>query len=103
MYSVELSTGEGGAEEERPKEDEVYEQQYEERKKLRRRKKLNLTGSYHACNDDCCHGLPPSPPKAPVTSKPKSWFQKYAELGLVEIGAGTPEVNAVPKVSNDVN
>ena len=86
MYSVELSTGEGGDEEERLKEDEVYEQQYEERKKLRRRKKLNLTASYHACSGDCNHGLPPSPPKShkvPVTSEPKSWFQKYAELSLV--------------------
>ena len=33
----------------------------------------------------------------------KSWFQKYAELSLVEVNAESPEVNAVPKVNADRN
>ena len=46
-----------------------------------------FTGSAHNCN----------------VSKPKSWFQKYAELELVEVGAGSPEVNEVPKANQDTN
>ena len=46
----------------------------------------------------------PSPPKTPANvPKPKSWFQKYAELELVEAGPGSPEVNEVPKVNQDAH
>ena len=62
---------------------------------------MNLTGSYHACGDNCNHGLPPPPPKATVTPKPKSWFQKYAELDLVECETINREVNAVPTTNQD--
>ena len=75
-------------------------------RRRRRRGRLNLTASYHACDGDCNHGLTPPPPKRtqpPVNVKPKSWFQKYAELELVEVGSGGPEVNEVPRVNPDVN
>ena len=87
-------------------EDEVYQLQHEERRRRKRKGKLNLTTDYHACGVDCTHEPPPLPhraSKSPVTPEPKSWFQKYAELELVEVGANAPEVNAVPKMSNDSN
>ena len=84
--------------------DEVYEQQYEERKETRRRSKLSLRRAYHQCGEDCNHMAIPSPPKTPANvPKPKSWFQKYAELELVEAGPGSPEVNEVPKVNQDAH
>ena len=101
MYSVELGERKGNAEE-----DEEYQLQQEEKKRRKRRSKLNLTASYHSCNGECNHGLSPPPPKAhqtPVNHKPKSWFQKYAELSLVECEAVNREVNAVPSTNQDTN
>ena len=93
--------------EERPEVKEDYQQQYGERRRLRRSGKLNLAGSCHTCGADCHHERPPLPSrpnrahKSPVTAEPKSWFQKYAELSLVEREAPNREVNAVPKVNQD--
>ena len=90
-YSVEMPNDKAGDEEVRSQEDEVYEQQYEEKKKTKRRSKLNLRSAYHQCGDDCNQTTTPSPPKTPANvPKPKSWFQKYAELELVEAGPGSP-------------
>ena len=80
--------------------------QHEEMRRRKRRSRLNLTTSYHACDGNCNHGLTPPPPKnaqPPVTSKPKSWFQQYAELNLVETETSNLEVNAVPKAGQDVD
>ena len=80
--------------------------QHEEMRRRKRRSRLNLTACYHACDGDCNHGLTPPPPKnaqPPVTLKPKSWFQQYAELNLVETEATNLEVNAVPKAGQDVD
>ena len=91
-------------EERRKEQEEGYQQQYEERKRSRRKGRLNLTRSYQACDDDCCRaGVPPPPKALKDVPKPKSWFQRYAELELVEVGAGGPEVNEVPKVNQDTN
>ena len=89
---------------EEDKREEGYRKQYEERKRIRRKGRLNLTRSYHACDDGCCHAAAPSPPEASKgVPNPKSWFQKYAELALVEVGTGGPEVNEVPKVNYDAD
>ena len=78
--------------------------QREERKKLTRNAKMGLTKSYHACGANSNHVTSsPSPKAHKDAAKPKSWFQKYAELELVEVGAGGPEVNEVPKVNHDTN
>ena len=81
-----------------------WAKQREERRRLNRSAKMGLTKSYHACGYNCNHVTPPSPPKAhEIAPEPKSWFQKYAELELVDVGAGGPEVNEVPKVNHDTN
>ena len=98
-YSVEKPNDEVRDEELRSQEAEVYEQQYEEKKRTRRRNKLNLRGAYHQCGDNCNHATIPS--AFANVPKPKSWFQKYAELELVEVGAGGHEVNEVPKLNQD--
>ena len=106
MYSVELGNANGGTEEDEVKEEEAYQVQPEEMKRRKRRNRLNLTASYHVCSGNCNHGLPPPPPKVfkpPVTSEPKSWFQKYAELNLVECETVNREVNAVPSNNQDTN
>ena len=98
-YSVELPNEEA-------KEEEPYKVQPEEMRRRKRRSRLILTACYHACDGDCNHGLTPLPPKhaqPPVNLKPKSWFPKYAELELVEVGAGGPEVNEVPMANCDTN
>ena len=62
--------------------------------------------NYYACGVNCSHESykttkPAKPKKTQPNQEPKSWFQKYAELSLVEMGAGIPEVNAVPKTEQD--
>ena len=81
-----------------------WAKQREERRRLNRSAKISLTRSYHTCGDSCKHVTSRQPPKArKETTKPQSWFQKYAELELVEVGAGSPEVNEVPKANQDAN
>ena len=95
--------------EERPEVNEEWKKQYEERRKINRSAKLGLTKSYHICGDGCNHAALPSTPnlktaKTPTGSpKPKSWFQRYAEVNLVERDAPGHEVNAVPKVNEDTD
>ena len=84
----------------------LSEERRQERRRLNRRAKLGLTKNNHACGVNCSHQSPntskaANPQKSPVTTEPESWFEKYAELSLVEMGAGIPEVNAVPKTDSD--
>ena len=83
-----------------------WSKQREERRRLNRGTRLNLTKSYHTCWINCDHGssLPTKPTnskKTSFTGDSKGWFQKYAELNLIEMGAGVPEVNAVPKMEQN--
>ena len=84
---------------------EEWKRQYEERKKVKRRSRVNLKDSYHQCGADCNHAQVRGASSNAVCNDvvPKSWFQKYAELELVEVGSGGPEVNEVPRVNPGVN
>ena len=80
-----------------------WNKQYNERKRINRFDKRSLSKAFHQCSEDCNHNTKANAfhaePK--IVKEGKSWFQKYAELSLVEVNVESPEVNAVPKMSED--
>ena len=77
--------------------------QREERRRINRFDKRSLSKAFHQCNDGCNHNTQANAAHAvpKIVKESKSWFQKYAELSLVEVNVESPEVNAVPKMSED--
>ena len=82
-----------------------WNKQYDERKRINRFDKRSMSKAFHQCSDDCNHTTKANaaPTKPTVVKEKKSWFQKYAELDLVEVNVEDREVNAVPKGNDDQN
>ena len=63
-----------------------------------------MSKAFHQCSGGCNHNTKANAaPIKPVVKEKKSWFQKYAELDLVEVNVEDREVNAVPKGNDDQN
>ena len=63
----------------------------------------SLSKAFHQCGGDCNHQIKANaaPNKPKFVKYGKTWFQKYAELDLIEVNVEGPEVNAVPKMDED--
>ena len=70
-----------------------------------------MTKAFHRCGSECnrreANSNSGKPKAVNVGSKAddsgKSWFQKYAELNIVEREAPNSEVDAAPKVNQDTD
>ena len=63
------------------------------------KKKFNI----HECAGTCSRATDWDAQVTKSLQQGKSWFQKYAEVQLVEMGAASREVNEVPGLGRDEN